>query len=109
MLLPFFLINFFKRLFASIISSPAVSYLSPPLINIIFFSITTLSPPCNPPYLTYCTTVLLYSIPNCQIIETGWDKGNWTVLLEKTEDMRLTPGLTQMGPESCTPVLHVRK
>jgi hypothetical protein len=48
------------------------------------------------------------SIPNCQIIETGWDKGNWTVMLEKITDLRLTPGLSQIGPEYASPVLHVR-
>ena len=50
----------------------------------------------------------LSSIPNCQIIETGWDKGNWTVMLEKITDSRLAPGLSQIGPEHPSPVLHVR-
>ena len=50
-----------------------------------------------------------HSIPNCRIIETGWDKGNWTVLLEKISDTRLTPGLSQIGPECATPTLHIRK
>ena len=50
-----------------------------------------------------------HSIPNCRIIETGWDKGNWTVLLEKISDTRLTPGLAQIGPECAIPTLHIRK
>jgi hypothetical protein len=81
-----------------------------PLSNLVFILITTLPPPTYSLLLhPHTIHIFLHSIPNCQIIETGWDKGNWTVLLEKTEDKRLTPGLTQMGPESCTPVLHVRK
>ena len=30
----------------------------------------------------------MFSIPECRVIETGWDKGNWTVVLEKIRDER---------------------
>jgi alkylated DNA repair protein alkB family protein 8 len=32
---------------------------------------------------------LCSSIPNCKVIDSGWDKGNWFVQLEKVEDNRL--------------------
>jgi hypothetical protein len=32
---------------------------------------------------------LCSSIPGCRIVETGWDKGNWAVLLQRVQDERL--------------------
>lgn len=47
------------------------------------------------------------SIPGCKLIESGWDKGNWFVRLEKTHDERLVT--IKQGPESRIPILVSRK
>ena len=46
-------------------------------------------------------------IPGCRIVESGWDRGNWFVQLEKFADRRLD-GVPD-GPESAIPVLPTRK
>lgn len=40
-----------------------------------------------------------YSIPNCRLLESGWDKGNWFVRLVKVEDARLAgAGVGEAAP-----------
>lgn len=29
------------------------------------------------------------SVPNCRVVENGWDRGNWFVILEAWNDHRL--------------------
>lgn len=47
------------------------------------------------------------SVPCCRIIESGWDKGNWFIQLEKFDDDRIHA--IGCGPESNLPLLHPRK
>lgn len=49
---------------------------------------------------------LCSSIPGCEVIESGWDKGNWFVQLRKVSDERLTS--LPVGPDSRIPVLAPR-
>ena len=62
--------------------------------------------------LIYPTTLgeleqLCSSIPNCVVVESGWDKGNWFVQLQKVPDSRLEQ--LPSGRESKIPVLAPRK
>jgi len=47
------------------------------------------------------------SVPYCRIIESGWDKGNWFIQLERFDDDRIHT--LACGPESSIPVLQARK
>jgi len=47
------------------------------------------------------------SVPCCRIIESGWDKGNWFIQLEKFDDDRIHA--IGCGPESNLPILQSRK
>lgn len=49
---------------------------------------------------------LCSSIPGCMVIESGWDKGNWFVQLQKVREDRLEA--LPLGPESKIPVLASR-
>lgn len=40
-------------------------------------------------------------IPGCEIVESGWDRGNWFVRLKKVQDLRLSSDYT--GPEAKLP------
>ena len=49
---------------------------------------------------------LCSSIPNCKLVDSGWDKGNWFVQLQKVEDDRLQPNLK--GLEKSLPIPPLR-
>jgi hypothetical protein len=49
---------------------------------------------------------LCSSIPGCVVTESGWDKGNWFVQLQKVQEDRLES--LPAGPESKIPVLAPR-
>lgn len=44
-------------------------------------------------------------VPGCRLVESGWDRGNWFVRLEKVRDDRLSASEELRGPESKIPVL----
>lgn len=47
-------------------------------------------------------------VPNCRVIESGWDKGNWFVRIVKVDDDRLEGSANSFGPESKIPALVPR-
>jgi ubiquinone/menaquinone biosynthesis C-methylase UbiE len=47
-------------------------------------------------------------VPNCRVVESGWDRGNWFVRILKVEDDRLAGAASAHGPESKIPALVAR-
>jgi len=50
---------------------------------------------------------LCSSIPNCKLVDSGWDKGNWFVQLQKVEDDRLQPNIKGLEQSLPTPPLRL--